>query len=1145
MSFNDYQLRNQLGSGCDGISFLASEQDGSREVEVCDLSSARDNPDRFQQLQHRLRLVAQLDHDGVVRLLDSNFDHEPPFVVLEWHGLATLALGYGVVIPRSINHAFSICRILAGALADAHGVGLVHGEIEPSNIRLGDTGCPRLDFTGIDRTSASDSFTIRGTPGNQEQDRTADIYALGSLYKWVFKNDSSLPENELELEDVSSLIRVMQAIDPAERPTARQVEQWFERDEAQSVGIVPPLPTMATPPDSSWQGILLGRFRLLEILGEGGQGIVYRALDTADGSTVAVKTLRPELASQPEVLRRFRKESRMLAQINNPNVVNLLEHNEDGGVGYLVMEYVTGQNLENYIKTRDRIDEPTALRIAADIARALENAHACGIVHRDVKPANILLIESPENAFPKVKLSDFGLARNLVDSESMAMTDPGSVLGTPFYMAPEQCTGRPVDSRTDVYSLGITLFHMLAGRVPFRAESREQLFSMHCHEPPPSIRKLSPEISAGVGRVIERALAKAPDDRYPDASAFLRDLERLTRGEPSEIQLHPLVPEIDSARSLMFEFRWELDSLAWQLWPLITNTDRLDRALGFPHVRYTYRADPERGVRQFAEGLKAGMTESWEEYPYEWVEPRRMGVLREYTRGPFRWLVSTVELVPRPTGGTTLIHTLRLEPRGWVARLGSRLGVGVRFRATLGRVYERIDASLRGKYGPPGAIDPFEPPPVLPAIFRERLERRLDALAVQGIDPRCVEQLGDLLLEGSPQEISRIRPKGIAKRWGCDPETTLEACLQAVGEGLLVLLWDILCPKCRLSCEVVETLRALREHGRCEACQLDFELDFTACVELIFRAHPEVREADTGLYCSGGPAHAPHIPARIRVAAGERIEMELSLPEGSYRLGGPRLTWSAPFKVQNGAITRRLDLDLDSGPGLDLSMRFAPGGQVIVISNPHEHERVFEIERESPREDVLTAAEALTFPLFRERFPYETLSPGRLCNVGATTLLVTSLAASSDPDDTTGREDSFTVVYEHFRILEDAIRRAGGTLVKTIDEGVLASFRSSEDAVRLALELPHSLASNETTRHLRLRMGINRGPVYIASIGGRVDYFGETTRRATQLLSHASWNEMILGQEIHNDPGVNALLDERGLQRVTGPASLNGFLIRI
>jgi serine/threonine protein kinase/class 3 adenylate cyclase len=875
-------------------------------------------------------------------------------------------------------------------------------------------------------------------------------------------------------------------------------------------------------------------------------GVVYRAQDLSDGTVVALKVLRADWAQHPDALRRFRKEARLLAEVNNPYVTNLLEVNEDDGIHYLVMEFVAGKSLRELLDERGRLDEPEALAIMADVCRALIDAHKRGIVHRDIKPDNILLLgdertEAQGQHSPRVKLSDFGMARHVVESESLRVTRSGVILGTPLYMSPEQSAGSAaIDPRSDVYALGATLFHLLAGRPPFTAATLLDLRDMHCHRPPPALKTLNPTVSGGVCEMVARALAKRPESRYADAEALLRDLERALRGEPTRITVHPHLPACDPGQVLHYDWSWDLQSSPEQLWPHVSNTDRLNRAVHLPAVQFTTQTDAQGRVQRIGRFRKAGLTAAWHEHPFEWVEARRFGVLREYSQGPFRWLVSTVELTPRPGGGTALTHRVRVEPKGLVGRLAAAVEVGMKGRRALDRVYRRIDAALSGRLGSAALTDPFEEPARLSRQQRRRLDQLLDRLAACGVDPSVIEQLGDFLALASPQQAARIRPLALARRLGLDPDQVVAACLHGAREGLLVLLWDILCPLCRIPSEVKDTLRALDAHGHCPACRLDFKLDLAHAVEMIFRAHPEVREVDLGTYCIGGPAHAPHVAAQVRVAPGERLELDLGLREGSYQLRGPQLPFVLDFRVSPSAAARRWELGLGRPPVPDLTPVLQTGRQVVALANDSDQELLVRVERTASREDALTAARASALALFRELFPQEVLSSGLLVSVGSMTLLVTDLDQVAQLFAEQGEARTVGLLHHHFRLLEEQIRRERGTIVKTLGEGLLAAFPEAVAAVRVGLDLPAVLESSAATRTLRLRVGVHRGPVMMATVNDRLDYLGTTVRHAMQLPQFARGGELILTQAVAADPQVAALVRRRALEGEILPVNLPG-----
>jgi class 3 adenylate cyclase len=638
---------------------------------------------------------------------------------------------------------------------------------------------------------------------------------------------------------------------------------------------------------------------------------------------------------------------------------------------------------------------------------------------------------------------------------------------------------------------------------------------------------------------VARALAKRPEHRHADAAALLDDLERLRRGEPASLAVHPRLPAVEPDRVLAYDFRWELEAPPERLWPLVSNTERLNRALGLSAIHFTTEADPTGRVRRFGRLRKLGLEAAWQEHPFEWVEARRFGVLRECSRGPFRWLLSVVELSPRGSG-TTLTHSIRLEPTGLLGRTLAAVEVGVRTRRALGRVYRRIDAALAGQAGSSALVDPFEEPPRLTPAQRRRLDEGLDRLAARGVAPAIAERLGDFLSVAAPQEVARIRPLALARRLGLDPEALLAGCLHGAREGLLVLLWDLLCPLCRIPSEVADTLRALRRHGRCEVCNLDYELDFARSVELVFRAHPAVRDVELGTYCVGGPAHSPHVVAQVRVAVGERIELELSLAEGAYRLRGPQLPAALDLRVRPAEGARRWELDLGRSLAEQAPGALRADGQVLVLANGTDVELLVRLERTAPRDDALTAARASALALFRELFPGEVLAPGQLVSVANLTFLLADLHGAGELYERLGEARAFALVHDFLRALEGHVRQHGGALVKAVGEGAVAVFPEPAAAVRAALELP-GLPAALGGEGVRLRAAVHRGPARAATVNDHLDYFGTTVRQAACLAGLARGGERVLSQAVMADLQVAELLRGRGLEGEVFRADLPGY----
>ncbi len=262
--------------------------------------------------------------------------------------------------------------------------------------------------------------------------------------------------------------------------------------------------------------VLSGRYRLEAKLGSGGMSTVYLARDTTLDRSVAVKVMHREMSEQPDQLERFRQEARAVAKFSHPNVVSVIDAGEDGGFPYIVFEYVEGETLKQRISRLGALDAQEALAYAIEIARGLTVAHARNMVHRDIKPQNVLI-----DAEGRAKLTDFGISRQL---EQDGMTATGRVLGTTDYVAPEQAMGRGADQRSDIYSLGVVLYEMLIGQVPFHADSQVGVAMKHVNEELPDVQARRPDLSAAAALVVERSTAKDPRERYQSVGEMIDDL---------------------------------------------------------------------------------------------------------------------------------------------------------------------------------------------------------------------------------------------------------------------------------------------------------------------------------------------------------------------------------------------------------------------------------------------------------------------------------------------------------------------------------------------------------------------------------------------------------------------------------------------
>ena len=270
------------------------------------------------------------------------------------------------------------------------------------------------------------------------------------------------------------------------------------------------------------KGTRLGQYEVLELIGKGGMGEVYRGFDTQLKRDVALKVLPEQFSRDSERLARFRREAQAAGRLSHPKIVAVYDYGEEGDLAYIAMEYVAGKELKNYFEAGVHLEIKDCLHIMLQLLDALDYSHRRGVIHRDIKPSNIM-IASDGN----IKITDFGIAK--IDTSDL--TQAGMVLGTPTYMSPEQFMGKEIDGRSDLYSAGVLLYQMLTGERPF-VGSPITIMNKVLHQAPVPPSHYNPKVSPELDLVILRSMAKAPEERYQNATEFMRALKRAAENKP-------------------------------------------------------------------------------------------------------------------------------------------------------------------------------------------------------------------------------------------------------------------------------------------------------------------------------------------------------------------------------------------------------------------------------------------------------------------------------------------------------------------------------------------------------------------------------------------------------------------------------------
>jgi class 3 adenylate cyclase len=549
------------------------------------------------------------------------------------------------------------------------------------------------------------------------------------------------------------------------------------------------------------------------------------------------------------------------------------------------------------------------------------------------------------------------------------------------------------------------------------------------------------------------------------------------------------------------------------LWPLIADTERINRALGLLPVRYQATEIGGNPVL-LGEYRAAGMRLArWIEHPFDWEEPYRHSVRREYLGGPLREAVIGVELTPAG-GGAEVRPWIRIDARNVVGAALARRLAAPRWTEGLLRQCRHFEQYLQGK-----AYTPF--PQLAPqgGVANARLQTLADALARAGKPPELVDHLRRHLAAAPDPDVVSMRPFELADRWEADRRAVLALCLHATVVGLLELSWHVLCPNCRVSKARYRRLQAMEPAVHCETCQIDFDVDFGQLAEVRFDPAPAVRQVSGDTFCLAGPWNSPHVLAQTTLAPGDSRTLHARVEPGNHRLRTLRGRSADLRAREGGAPTLAVAVDeRDLTPG---TADVAAGPVELTVENRGGSEATLMLEDAAWLDTVATGAVVGTVQEFRTLFSADVLAPGLEVRTKRLAFLFTDLAGSTAMYERIGEARAFRLVQDHFQILGDAVAAHNGAVVKTIGDAVMAVFPTGADALDAAVAIQRDIRALDCRGAVDptalVRVGVHEGPCVAVTLNDRLDYFGTTVNTAARIEHQCRGGEIVASGAVYAD----------------------------
>jgi adenylate cyclase len=585
-------------------------------------------------------------------------------------------------------------------------------------------------------------------------------------------------------------------------------------------------------------------------------------------------------------------------------------------------------------------------------------------------------------------------------------------------------------------------------------------------------------------------------------------------------------------KEFYYSWQWDLKSSPEAIWPFAADTNRFNRDTGQPIVEMLSNVKGFKTMR-----MKLPLRVEWEEEPFEWTYPYSFGVSRLYSKGPVDSMRTQATFERLPNNGTRVTYESWFVVSNPFVQPFMPFLIGVIAKNRFERAFRTYDQIATE---PDSSIKLRRPRGLSPAGFT-RFHALREDLVAQGTDAALLKRLEDFLDHADELSVQRIRPYALADRWQLDRRTVLEMFLRATRVGILDMFWDLLCPSCRGITEGHTNLGDVRGTSHCDTCQIDFTVNFDHNIEVIFRPNPSVRVVDLDVaFCAGSPQLQPHVVMSQSLSALHSLPVPIQLERGRYTLRASNVP---------GSIS--LFADEDEHAQIDLratSFGWPPEQQrvslypTLNLVNATEADSTFQLERTAWSDESSTAADVTALQVFRDLFASEVVRPGEEISIGSVTLMFTDLRDSTRMYRVIGDATAFGRVREHFQILETEIAAAGGSIVKTMGDAVMATFRQPIDALQAVWKAQSKIAEYGEPM-LWLKAGLHKGPCIVVNLNDRLDYFGSTVNIAARLPSFSQGGELILSDPFYEDPEIRNFLAQNvpsnPLQRFSG--DVKGF----